>query len=81
MQRHALALAQASPEIDVEIVGYEGSPVQMPVTAEPRVRCRRLPAVHDDASAWWNPLALARSARRSTHLGRVVFGEIGRAHV
>jgi beta-1,4-mannosyltransferase len=75
MQRHALALAQASPDVDVEIVGYEGSPVQMPVTAEPRLRCRRLPSRHDETmSAWWNPLALTRSASRSAQLGRVVFG-------
>lgn len=75
MQRHALALAQASPDVDVEIVGYEGSPVQMPVTAEPRLRCRRLPARHDDTmSAWWNPLALTRAAGRSARLGRIVFG-------
>lgn len=75
MQRHALALAQASPDTEVEVIGYEGSPVQMPVTAEPRVRCRRLRARDDEnETAWWNPVALTRSAGRGMQLGRVMFG-------
>ncbi len=76
MQRHALALAHASPEMEVEIVGYEGSPVQMPVTAEPRVRCRRLSARQESeaTSAWWNPVAIGRTADRSVQMGRVLFG-------
>lgn len=74
MQRHALALAQASPDIEVEIVGYEGSPVQQPITAESRVRCRRIPARPEDASAAWNPLTFVHWASRSLHIGRAVFG-------
>lgn len=75
MQRHALALAAASPDVEVEVVGYEGSPVQTPVTAEPRVRCRRLPArdTGEVVASRWNPVAAARAARRGLTLAQVVF--------
>jgi len=74
MQRHALALAAAAPDAQVDIVGYHGGPLQGPVSAEPRVRCRRLRAAAAHDGAGWNPLAWARAAGHGVTLARTMLG-------
>lgn len=74
MQRHALALAATAPDMAVELVGYQGDPVQAPVTAESlRVRCRRLatPPETMNASAHWQPMRSVRAAARGLQLAQV----------
>src|SRR2546425_7531084 len=73
MQYHAQALAARG--VDVDLVGFEGTPLPRAITGEPRITVHRLSASmlrHGAPSLGYAPIALVDAARISFRLWRTL---------